>query len=282
MTFKKRQLSKVPESKKIHAYVCTPAYDGKVETGFAQALAEVSYCCPLYGIQITAGVMSNGAFIDLARNVFVKKFLEDYTDTTHLFFVDADIKFQPNAFIGLLQADRPVSCGLYRRRQEPEEYPFRAVENPDGGGLWFVDDWLQCDRVPTGFLCIRRDVIEDMAKDAPRIRVHPTGEIPWLFHPKFQDEGGLAKIIEKYNLSPEFVKDYGGWIPSEGAKFVGEDYGWCDDFIERYQKKYGGPIAAWSNFDFVHGGHKGNLFEWMTEQKQQHDGVIPIETSKAA
>src|SRR5512139_1137330 len=97
-----------PKPAGIHAYVVTPAYDGKVECNFSQALAEAAYCAPLYGIRMTAGVMGNGAFIDLARNVFVKKFLTEYTDTTHLFFIDADLKFQPNAFIGLLQSNHPV------------------------------------------------------------------------------------------------------------------------------------------------------------------------------
>lgn len=268
MAFKKRE-AEGPRG--LHAYICTPAYDGKVEANFSQSLAEASYCAPLYGIKVTAGVMGNGAFIDLARNIFVKRFLDEFTDCTHLFFIDADLKFEARAFIGVLQANMPVAAGIYRRRQEPEEYPFRGVQNPDGGGLWFVNDWLQCDRVPTGFLCIRRDVLEAMAKDAPKIYVHPTGEIPWLFHTKFQDTGGLAKIVEKYGLSPEFVAEYGKWIPSEGAKFVGEDYGWCDDFIDKYQTKFGGPISAWTNFKFVHGGHEGNLFEWLTKEKDKLD-----------
>jgi hypothetical protein len=165
----KRQEEKAPE---IHAYVCTPAYDGRTEVNYSQSLAEAAYCCPLYGVRLTAGVMGNGAFIDLARNIFAKKFLEEYTDCTHLFFVDADLRFQPNAFIGLLKSGHPICAGVYRRRQEPEEYPFRAVDNPNGGGLWFVDDWLQCDRVPTGFLCIARHVIEEMSADAPKIKVH--------------------------------------------------------------------------------------------------------------
>jgi len=265
MSFKKRQ---EPQKQAIHAYVCTPAYDGKVEANFSQALAEASYCAPLYGIRLTAGVMGNGAFIDLARNIFVNRFLTEFTDTTHLFFIDADLKFQPNAFIGLLQSNLPVCAGLYRRRQEPESYPFRGIENPDGGGLWFVDDWLQCDRVPTGFLCIRRDVVEDMAKIAPKVHVHGHGDIPWVFHTEFEaKDDGLAKLAEKYGLSPEFIAEYGNWLPTDGAKFVGEDYGFCND----YQRKVGKPIPVWSNFDFIHGGYEGNLFKFLTSEVEKQD-----------
>lgn len=248
MGFKQRKV----EKDSPHVYVCTPAYDGKVECNYSQSMAEAAFCAPLYGIRITAGVMGNGAFIDLARNIFVKKFLEekDFADTTHLFFIDADIKFEARAFIGLIQANLPICAGVYRRRQEPEDYPFKPAENPNGGGLWFVDDWLQCERVPTGFLLIRRDVLTAMAADAPKIYVHSqNGLVPWVFHTSFDGE----------------------WVPKDGAKFIGEDYGFCDD----YRRKYGKEIPVWTNFDFIHGGYKGNFYEWLCREKDAADRDKP-------
>lgn len=268
MAFTKREKG-IPQDKQIHAYICTPAYDGKVEANFSQALAESSYCAPLYGIRVTAGVMGNGAFIDLARNIFVKKFLEEFKECTHLFFIDADLKWEARAFVGLLQANLPICAGVYPKRQKPEEYPFRGAENPDGGGLWFVDDWLQCDRVPTGFLCIRREVIEEMAADAPKIAIHNHGLVPWVFHTEFGsgDDTALKALAEKYNLSPEFMEKYGQWLPTDGQKFIGEDYGFCHD----YKRKYGKNIPVWANFDFIHGGHEGNLFKWLVKEKEIFD-----------
>lgn len=245
MAFKHKLKQETQQS--AHVLVCTPAYDGKVECNYSQSLAEAAFCSPLYGIRFTATVMGNGAFIELARNIFVKRFLEDHEECTHLFFIDADLKFPPNAFIGLIQANLPICAGVYRRRQEPEEYPIRYSENPNGGGLWFVDDWLQANRVPTGFLCIRRDVLVEMAAEAPQINIpDQKGPVPWLFHTKFDDQN----------------------------RFVGEDYGFCDDYVA----KYGKQIPVWTNFDFVHGGYHGNLFKWLTEQKGEAD----VATSTAA
>jgi hypothetical protein len=244
MAFKHKQK---PEA--LHAYVCTPAYDGRVTTDYSQSIAEAAFCCPLHGVQITACVMGNGAFIDLARNIYVKKFLEEITEATHLFFVDADLRFHPNAFIGLIRSGHPVCAGVYRRRQEPEEYPFRGVAHPEVGGLWFVDDWLQCDRVPTGFLCIRRDVLEEAAAVAPKIHIHgQNGLVPWVFHTSFDGE----------------------WAPKDGARFIGEDFGFCDDYVKRTGKN----IPVWTNFTFVHGGYKGNLFEWLTAEKDKADAAM--------
>jgi hypothetical protein len=235
MAFKHKQKQQALPN--LHAYVCTPAYDGKVECGYSQSLAEAAFCCPLYGVRLTAGVMGNGAFIELARNIFVKKFLEQFTDTTHLFFIDSDIKFQPNAFIGLLKANLPICAGVYRRRQDPEDYPFRAEDNPDGGGLWFIDDWLQCNRVPTGFLCISREVLTEMAAEAPQITIHgQDGPVPWVFGTSFID-----------------------------GKFIGEDYTFCDSYVAKYKK----PIPVWANFDFEHSGYKGNLYEWLEREVEK-------------
>lgn len=240
MTFKHKA------KKGIHAFVATPAYDGKVECNYSQSLAEAAFCCPLYGIRITASVMGNGAFIDLARNIFVKRFLEDLPECTHLFFIDADLRFQPNAFIGLLQADKPICAGVYRRRQEPEDYPCVWAEHPEKGGLWFEDDWLMVKRAPTGFLCIRRDVLEEMAKDAPQVTIpDQKGPVPWLFHTKFDEQN----------------------------RFVGEDYGFSDDYCAKYKT----AIPIWPAFEFTHGGFKGTLSEWLPKQVIQ----VPETTSAA-
>lgn len=236
MAFKKREKT---QTTNLHAYICTPAYDGKVECNYSQSLAEAAFCAPLYNIRITAGVMGNGAFIELARNIFVKKFLEEHTDTSHLFFIDADLRFQPNAFIGLMQANLPICAGSYRRRQEPEDYPLVFAENPDGGGLWLVDDWVQAKRVATGFLCIRRDVLTEMAAEAPQINIpDQKGPVPWVFHTKFDEQN----------------------------RFIGEDYAFCDDYV----KKYGKMIPVWPNFDFIHGGYSGNLSDYLERKYAEH------------
>jgi hypothetical protein len=248
--------------KKIHPYICTPAYNGQVDCDFAQSLAQAAFVCPAFGMQITAGVLGNVGFIELARNIFAKKFLEEpeMKDCTHLFFIDGDLKFDWHAFIGLLKADLPICAGVYRRRQEPEDYPFKPAENPDGGGLWFVDDWLQCDRVPTGFLCISRKVLEEMAAEEKRIEIaDQPGGVPWLFGLKFESN------------------------PNGHDRLIGEDYTFCD----KYVAKYGKHIPVWTNLTFTHHGFTGNLYEWLVKEKDKADrgeasAITPPAVSSAA
>jgi len=230
MTFKKRET----EKKRLWAYVATPAYDGKVNSEYALSLAQGMQALTLYGINATAAVMGNGAFIDLARNAFVRMFLQ--TECTHLFFIDADLEFEPHAMAALMTAGKPIAAGLYCRRQVPEDYPVRWV-NHENGGLWVEENrWLMCDRVPTGFMCIERSVIEEMVAGAKMLNLPGKTEknTPQLFY--------------------TFV--------NEDNAFVGEDFAFCED----YRKKYGKPIHVLMDLNFKHGGYKCNFHNYLERE----------------
>jgi hypothetical protein len=233
---KKEEAKKFP----IRVYVATPAYDGKVDTDYAVSLAESSMYAVSNGIHVTAGVMGNGAFIDLARCNFVNMFLR--TDCTHLLFIDADLKWEPRAFLGLVTSGRPVCAGVYRRRQEPESYPCRYIESEDGGISTTEGGWIKCNRVPTGFLCIERRIIEEMAAEATYIKQPDFADVPRLFYTKLTEEG----------------------------YFMGEDFCFCDDYVAKYNE----PIYVWPDFDFVHGGYKCNWHKYINEQVDKYDQSI--------
>lgn len=262
MAFKHKQ-----DLKPLHVYICTPAYNGEVDSDFAQSLAETSFCCPMYNIQITAGIIGNVGFIELARNMFVKKFLEENKDCTHLFFIDGDLKFESRAFVGLVRSGLPICAGLYRRRQAKEDYPLKHTENPDGGGLWFVNDWLQCDRVPTGFLCITRKVLEEMAAEAPCMEVaDQKGGVPWLFDLKKEDVRPDGRpIAQTYGEAQKLLAD--GKDPSGAFRIIGEDYSFCDKYVAKYKK----PIPVWSNFEFIHHGFSGNFWKYLNAEKDAQE-----------
>lgn len=253
-----RKLGDAKNKKRVHVYVATPAYNGRVDDVYSQSLAESAFVCPLYQVYFTAAVMRGGAFIDLTRNLFAHWFLTlpDLQDCTHLFFVDSDLKFEARGFVGLARANQPICAGAYRRRQKEEDFPIALAEHPETGGLWVETDeaggeWVMANRVPTGFLCISREVLEEMAKDAPQIEIQGQGKVPRLFY-TYTDEQG---------------------------RFVGEDFAFCDD----YRKKYGKPIPIWPDLDFVHGGFEGNYKKYLAGKIAEEDAAkAKAETSTAA
>lgn len=250
MEKKKRRLGKRHELPAVEhkVFVATPAYDGKVDTDYAMSLAQSCMHATHQKIGVLSQVMGNGAFIEMARNIFVRNFLR--TDCDYLFFIDGDLKWESRAFVGLIQSGREVCAGAYRKRQEPEEYPLHYVEDKSQPGLDVVDGgWIACDRVATGFLCIQRHVLEAMSEKADKVFIHGEGEIPWVFSTRFQHD-------------------------EENTKFMGEDFAWSDDYMEQF----GGPIWVWPDFDFVHGGYPCNWHKFMNKQAEQEG---PINLIKA-
>ena len=236
---RKRKLGDKRKKKpEIHAYVATPAYDGKVDTDYAVSLAESCQLATANEIGVTAAVMGNGAFIDLARNTFVNFFLNE-TDCTHLFFIDADLRWEARAFVGLLTSGRPVSAGVYRRREEIENYPVNYIEAKEGGLDIVEGGWVGCNRVPTGFLCIERRIVEEMAEDAVKWKVSGQPPTPALFYTQILEDG----------------------------RFMGEDYSWCDD----YRAKYDEPIWVWPDIDFTHGGYECNWFKFLNRKVKEFE-----------
>lgn len=243
MAFKKRESASSLEriqSKNIHAFIATPAYDGKVNSEYAGSLAESFRDAALLGVKTTQCVMGNGAFIDLARNIFVRIFLE--SECTHLFFIDADLKWESRAFLSLLTAGLPVCAGAYPKRQTPEEYPMRFVAGEGGKGLTMRGDWIMCDRVATGFLCIERSVVEKMAEKAPKIidkNPHcPQPPTPRLFYTYMQEDG----------------------------RFVGEDFAWAKDYCEQFNDY----IWVYPDFTFTHNrDYTGNWHDFLCKQAEE-------------
>jgi hypothetical protein len=246
-----RELPKPPDEGNIfgtRVFVATPAYDGRVLTDYAISLAESCLVGPVNDVFVMASVMGNGAFIDIARNHFVRLFLQ--SNCTHLFFIDADLRWEPRAFIELARANKPICAGAYRKRQEPEEYPIRYVPNPDGT-IKIKDGWIMADRVATGFLCIRRDVIEKMVQLGEWIKVGHDPECPRLFYTKFEPDG----------------------------RFIGEDFSFCDDYIRIFKEE----IPVWPDFDFVHGERfKGNFHNFLNRKADEEDAKGQASTSAAA
>lgn len=228
-------------SKNIHAFIATPAYDGKVQTEYAQSLAETFRDAALMGIQTTACVMGNGAFIDLARNIYARLFLE--SDCTHLFFIDSDLKWESRAFLSLVTAGLPVCAGAYPKRQKPEEYPLRFVAGENGKGLTMRGDWIMCDRVATGFLCIERSVIEKMSERAPKI-IDKNPHSP---------QPPTAQLFYTYR--------------QENGQFVGEDFAWCKDYCEQFNDY----IWVYPDFTFTHNkDYTGNWHDFLIRDAEQH------------
>ena len=142
--------------------LATPTYD-KLGAAYTEALFHSSDALAKAGIASELCILAGDCHVDDARNFLVRNFLE--SDCTDLVFLDADVAWPPEALVELLRYDRDVVAGLYPLKSRTENFPVRLL--PDK--VWAeVDGLLEVESVPTGFLRIRRSVLERMAGVAPK------------------------------------------------------------------------------------------------------------------
>ena len=174
-----------PKPMNPHLFIATPMYGGQCFGFFTQALLITQNVLPAAGVKSSFSFVFNESLIQRARNLLAHNFLK--TDATHLMFIDADIKFNPNDIIPMIQADKDIICGMYPKKEINWQTVRNAVEKgiPNSElhahtGVFVVNlvDYQEQTRVRmdtpveiwnggTGFMLIKREVLEDMAKDLP-------------------------------------------------------------------------------------------------------------------
>lgn len=140
-------------------FLATPAYAG-VEPGYVFALYESVKLLERYNIKTELALYANDCHVDDSRNALVKRFLE--TDCEQLVFLDSDVRWEAEDLNKLIGFQEDVVGGTYPLKQEEEGYPVMMGEAKKSGELYEVE------ALPTGFLKIRRNVLERMASIAPK------------------------------------------------------------------------------------------------------------------
>ena len=173
------------ESKKPYIYIATPMYGGMCAGFYTTSIIEMQRCMNANGITCTFSFIFNESLITRARNGLVDLFLK--TDATHLFFIDADIKFISEQILPMLAADKGIICGIYPKKEinwhsvksaVDAGVPVNQLRNHTGSMVVNSVDYNGSITVPvnepieimaggTGFMLIKREVFEQLADKVP-------------------------------------------------------------------------------------------------------------------
>ena len=181
--------------------IAIPCYDGKVNIRTAFAIAELVPKLDKMGVRLNLVHMSGCSIITKARNKLVRNFME--SDCTDFLFVDADVVINTDAVTRLLalSSDKDVVAGSYPRRAKDAKFFLDFYLDKDGQ-LEFDDHGLmRVESVSTGFMLIRRHVIEHMIEK----------------HPEWQYKGDGDGETE-HALFDFMILD---------GQYIGEDYAFC-------------------------------------------------------
>ncbi|MEG0488563.1 MAG: hypothetical protein RR575_11600, partial [Acinetobacter sp.] len=112
----------IEQLKTIHPLIATPSHDGKFFHNYVLSLLNFLNESNRIGMPTQYLLMQGESLITRARNNCVATFL-DNPEWTHLFWIDSDIGFTPEAAFRLLQSDYDIAAGVYplKREEWPEE-----------------------------------------------------------------------------------------------------------------------------------------------------------------
>jgi len=169
----------------INLVVATPCFGGQISVLYATSLFKLQKTLRTYsGVNLKVLFKDGDALITRARASLVSQFLDDST-ATHLLFIDADIGFEPDQVLRLIECGADMCAAVYPIKRIDWNKVKTTIEaarpNPAAAALKYVfevDDpnaitasggFVKVRFAGTGFLMIRRQGLERMCAQYPQL-----------------------------------------------------------------------------------------------------------------
>ena len=156
--------------------IAIPCYDGKLNIKTAFALAALVPKVDKMGVELHFAHVSGCSIITKARNKLVANFMD--SECTDLLFLDADVIANIDDVVRLLAlaTDRDVVAGTYPRRSTDAKFFLDFYLNENHALEFDENGLMRVDSVATGFMLIRRHVLEHMIAKHPEWKYKGDGE----------------------------------------------------------------------------------------------------------
>jgi hypothetical protein len=195
---------------KVH--IAMPCYGGMLTESTFMSFIKWANTARQLGIDWTLETMVNESLISRARNTLTAKFL-DMPEATHLFFVDADIGWEPWHLLVLLNRDKDVMAGLYPMKTMPIKWVVNGFDGAETG----PDGLQEVSKAGTGFLLMKKHVFEKLNK-------HPAVK-------QYKNDIGLDPKYDQY------LKTYFDTAVRQN-RYYSEDWTFCENLRDLGGKIY--------------------------------------------
>jgi|TARA_R110000782_G_scaffold208477_4_gene296897 hypothetical protein len=253
-----------------HIFIATPCYGGQIGEPYFRSMMRLAILCNKYDIQFTVSTLANESLITRGRNTLVSFFME-HPEATHLFFVDADIEFDPNDMLRMVAYDKPVTVGAYPKKavnwdsiidavkRNPEETAqtveghssnyvvnFDFLKDEKGNitpQIQIRDNLIKLKDAGTGFMCIKKEVIQQMFDNHPEL--------------SYANDINVDQKYEKHMFAL-----FDTMIDPDSRRYLSEDYTFC-----RLWQNMGGDVYLDPRTALNHVGHytfRGNIRKLIT------------------
>ena len=246
--------------------IMTPCYGGVCFVNYVYCIMKTKETLINYGIEVKIEFCKNDSLVSRARNNLVAMAMSDLS-VTHLMFIDNDITWDPINIIKLIISDKPIIGGIYPLKK----YNWNKLTKPNfveniinkknnsqlknmmdddlliqhslleynlnhiGTEIKINKNLTEVKHIATGFMMIKRPVIEKMFKAFPNTKYtddvhflkgeennyayalfdcgveegHYMSE-DWMFCNRWKKMGGSIWVDVSINLSHTGTEDYNG------------------------------------------------------------------------
>lgn len=185
-------------------HIAMPCYGGMLTESTFMSFIKWANTARQLGLDWTLETMVNESLISRARNTLTAKFLT-MPDATHLFFVDADIGWEPWHLLVLLDRQKDVIGGLYPMKTMPIKWVVNGFEGAETG----PDGLQEVSKAGTGFLLMKKEVFT-------KLDSHPAVK-------QYKNDIGLDPMYDR------FLKTYFDTAVRQN-RYYSEDWTFCENW----------------------------------------------------
>lgn len=165
-------------------FLSTPCYGGICLEIFATSVLKLQIECMKHQIQLFIDTTENESLVHRARNVSVGRFMQK-SDAEYFMFIDADIHFDADSVIRLVNSGHDISVACYPKKCVMWDQGANAIKSGDQRNLQLLtsslvvnigaqkreveNGFIQVLDGPTGFMVIKREVFEKMKEKFPEL-----------------------------------------------------------------------------------------------------------------
>ena len=243
-----------------HVVFGIPSFRGTPEREFVISFAQTQKALSEAKIEFDMIMLAGDPYLPKCRNRIVSKFLTDHPHATDFFFLDDDIGWSPvSKVVEFVQREEDIICGVYPKKQDGIDFP--ATLEMMGGNLIELNGLYEAHLIPTGFLRIKRHVLEKMAMASAKYyekSADGTQLMQWnIFEARFVDLG--LEQLRRDGVDDLSHDDAIAYLkralaivpPADMGQWWGEDF-W---FAQRW-REMGGKVWVDPEISFTHRGSK--------------------------
>lgn len=238
-----------PKQKSI--FIATPMFGGQCNYMYMISLINLLNRLGQAGIPAMFEIAANESLITKARNILVEGFLK--SNATHLLFLDADLGFDPDDVMRMIQQDKDIIGGQYAKKKINWEVVKNVVNmnpnipghsinavvaestfKPVGEVMTFnINEPVEVESIATGLMLVKREVFETMAKELPEIEIISGGS-------ETMDPKTMTRVTDPHRKAHAY---FDVSIDPETRAYTSEDFTFCKRW-----RQLGGKIwlAPWT------------------------------------